>query len=102
MKQRKVNAKLDAIEPFDARKGRLRRLERLGLGVYLGHLHASADIWATQDEQIVVRFSHAGYKNYFRLVLPRNVTASQVDFNSLDDYLHEELYDWFVEARSDD
>ena len=99
---RTIEASLGEIEPFDAREGGLRRLERTGLGIYIGRLRASADIWAAPDEQILVRFSHACYKHYFRVILPCGITASQVDFDSLDDYLHDELYDWFDSARCDD
>lgn len=102
MKTKKLKATLDEIEPFDARRGGLRRLERSGLGIYFGHLHAAADIWATSDEQILVRFSHACYKHHFRVVLPPRVFASNLDFNSLEDYLFDELYEWFDGARYGD
>ncbi len=73
--------------------------------VYTGsnyRIGASADIWSTPNGQIVVRFSYARHtKQYFRVVLPRGVTARNVDFESLQEYLGVELHDWFCDARYD-
>ena len=99
---KKLKATRDEIDPFDARRGGLRRLGRGGLGIYFGHLHANADIWATPDDRILVRFSHACYKHYFHIVLPRGASASTVNYDRLEDYIHDELFDWFDGARYDD
>jgi len=101
VKSKDIKLQLEQIANFDARRGGLRRLERSGFGIYFGHLHACADVWVTPHEQILVRFSHACYKHYFRVVLPRGVMASQLDFGDLEDYLHPELYDWFEGALDD-
>jgi hypothetical protein len=76
-------------------------LRRGGFGIYFGRLHASADIWATSDEKILVRFSHAGYRHYFRVTLRGKANAATVDQEQLEHYLHAELHDWFVDVRSD-
>lgn len=100
MKQ--LKATREEIDRFDARRGGLRRLGRGGFGIYFGGLHAIADIWATPDDEIFVRFSHACYKHYFRIRLPRRLSASTVDYDLLEEYLHDELYDWFDGARYDE
>lgn len=101
----RIKATLDQIDPFDARRGGLRRLESGRLRVYSHDSYpvgASADIWATPDDRIFVRFSYASHtKDYFQIILPRGVTASNVNFDNFLNYLGEELANWFYDARYD-
>jgi hypothetical protein len=80
----------------------LLRFDPPGCGASVGRLHAHVDIWINPDMQLLIRFSHAGYKHYFRVRLPRRVTPARLQPQDLCDYLAEELYEWLDAARLGD